>query len=135
MMGKYCGGNKRLSLQETGISLLETLIALAILGVIAAVFLNGLAISSKTNILTDERSTAENLARIQMEWVKASDYTVNASAYTPVIPPVSSDYAGFATDISAEPVNTPDDGIQKITVTISHSDEQVFVLEGYKVDR
>ena len=36
---------------------------------------------------------------------------------------------------AAEPLRAPDDGIQKITVTIKHSDKVVIRLEGYKVDR
>jgi hypothetical protein len=37
--------------------------------------------------------------------------------------------------ITAEPLHTPDDGIQKITITIKRDDEVITRLEGYKVDR
>jgi len=55
---------------ERGFTFVEVVIALAILGVIAAGFLMALATASKAIIIADERTTAESLARSQMEYVK-----------------------------------------------------------------
>ena len=49
--------------------------------------------------------------------------------------PDSRDYIDYAVNVTAESLNNPDDGIQKVTVIVGRSGEQVFVLESYKVDR
>jgi len=122
---------------EKGIGLIEVLIALAILGIVAAAFLSGLATASRALIIADERTTAESLAKSQMEYVKGQSY---ADSYDDSVP---SDYtdAGYSAPIVVEPLPDPNDpgndlvGIQKITVTVSHHGKEVITLEGYKVDR
>ena len=121
--------------RESGVTFLETVVALAILGVIAVTFLNGLTTASKATFIADEQTTAESLAQSQMEWVKNADYSYNATAYSPAPIPVGKDYINYSVIITASPLHDPDDGIQKITVTVKHSDEGVIKLEGYKVDR
>ena len=55
---------------ESGMMLIEILVALAIHGVIVPAFLTGLATTSRAAIITDEQATADSLAVSQMEWVK-----------------------------------------------------------------
>ena len=121
--------------RESGVSLLETVMALAILSVIAVAFLSGLATTSRAVFIADERSTAESLARSQMEWAKDTDYVYDATEYSPAPIPGGKDYINYSATIAAEPLRNPDDGIQKITVTVKHSGRGVIKLEGYKVDR
>jgi len=120
---------------ESGMTLVETVVALAILGTIAIVFLSGLAISSKAVIIADEQTTVESLAQSQLEWVKGADYVYEAAEYSPAPIPTGQDYTDYSANITAEPLHTPDDGIQKITVTVRRLGEMVMELEGYKVDR
>jgi len=121
--------------RESGLTLIETVVALAIIGVIAVAFLSGLATTSKAAFIADEQTTAESLARSQMEWAKKVDYVYDATEYSPAPIPSGKDYINYSAVITAEPLRAPDDGIQKITVTIKHSDKGVIRLEGYKVDR
>ena len=121
--------------RESGVTLLETVMALAILSVIAVAFLSGLATTSRAVFIADERSTAESLARSQMEWAKDTDYVYDATEYSPAPIPSGKDYINYSATIAAEPLRNPDDGIQKITVTVKHSGRGVIKLEGYKVDR
>ena len=121
--------------RESGVAFLETVVALAILGVIAVTFLNGLTTASKSTFIADEQTTAASLAQSQLEWVKNADYSYNATAYSPAPIPVGKDYINYSVVIAASPLYDPDDGIQKITVTVKHSDKGVIKLEGYKVDR
>jgi type II secretory pathway pseudopilin PulG len=114
---------------------METVIALAILGAVSVSFLNGLTTASKSVFITDEHSTAESLAASQMEWVKNASYSYNATSYSTAPLPDGKDYLQYSTTVFAEPVRTPDDGIQKITVTIQRSGKDILNLEGYKVDR
>ena len=120
---------------ESGTMLIEILVALAILGVIVPAFLTGLATTSRAAIITDEQATADSLAVSQMEWVKNESYSANATEYSPAPMPGGKDYAYYSVIIAAEPLRNPDDGIQKITVTVKHSDKEVIELEGYKADR
>ena len=126
---------------EKGIGLIEVLIALAILGIVAAAFLSGLATASRAFYIADVRTTAESLARSQMEHVKNQPYdTIN-------VPPVYDEISGIPADFNivttAERLDpegdttSDDDGLQKITVTVSHLEvvNVKITLEDYKVDR
>lgn len=124
-----------LACRESGVTLLETIVALAILGTIAVTFLSGLATTSRAAFTADEQATAESLAQSQMEWVKNAGYSYNATVYSPAPVSSSKDYINYSVTIAAGSLNTPDDGIQKITVTVKRFSEGVIKLEGYKVDR
>jgi type II secretory pathway pseudopilin PulG len=121
--------------RESGITLVETVVALAILGIIAVTFINGVNNASQSAFITDEQSTAESLAQTQMEWAKNTSYSYNATGYSPSPIPSSKDYINYSATIDAEPLHNPDDGIQKITVIVRHSDKGIIKLEGYKADR
>jgi len=121
--------------RESGITLIETVVALAILGAIAVIFLSGLATASKAAFIADEQATAESLAQSQMEWVKNASYVYSATEYSPAPIPGGKDYVNYSAIIVTEPLHNPDDGIQKITVTVKRFDKGVIKLEGYKVDR
>ena len=123
------------SRRETGLTLLETAIALAIIGVVAVAFLTGVTTSSRVTYIADGQATAESLARSQMEWAKNASYSYNATSYAIAPMPSGKDYIDYSANITAEPLHDPDDGIQKITVTIAHSGKTLFKLENYKVDR
>jgi len=128
---KIMGLNRR----ELGITFLETVIALAILGAVSVSFLNGLTSASKAVFIVDKKTTAESIAQSQMEWVKNASYSYNATSYSAVPIPDGKDYLQYSSVVSAEPVHTPDDGLQKITVSIQRSGKGVYFLQGYKVDR
>lgn len=154
---------KRLRKQR-GFTLIEVLIALALLGLIAIAFLGALAAASEAIIISDERTTAESLARSQMEYAKNQDYSDNQWSYEVTDssravlagapswwdddnpPLLSSNYAGYSVEVKAEDFDANDDGslevpgedegIRKITVTVSHlAKPEVIILEDYKVNR
>ena len=127
--------SRKLAVSERGIALLETLVALALLGSVGIAFLSGLATTSRAAIIADEQTTAESLARSQLEWAKKVTYTDNATEYSPAQIPAGTDYLNYSATITAEQLHNPDDGIQKITVTVKHSGKEVITLECYKVDR
>ena len=120
---------------EAGVTLIEALVSLAIMGIIAAVFLSGLATTARASLISDEQATAESLARSQMEYVKALSYDPEASEYSAATIPSGEDYTNYSVSILAEPLNSPDDGIQRITVTVKHYDTEVTTLQNYKVNR
>jgi type II secretory pathway pseudopilin PulG len=113
--------------REKGISLLETMAAVAILGIIAVAFLSALATTSTARATNDERTSAKILAESIIENIKTDSYSAE---YTPVIP---AEFPGYtASVITASEKNG---NIQKITVIISHQNHEVLTLESYKVDR
>lgn len=114
---------------QKGFSLIEVVIAVALLGIIAAGFLGALGTASKVLFTVDERETAKNLAESQMEYVKEQDY---ALSYAPAVP---DEYAGYSASIDVGTISSRDGNIQKIIVTIEHHGEQVMTLEGYKTNR
>jgi prepilin-type N-terminal cleavage/methylation domain-containing protein len=59
---------------EAGMSLAETLVAIAILGVSAAAFITALSTGSIAVNTQDEGVTAQGLAQTQMEVIKAAAY-------------------------------------------------------------
>jgi len=131
---------------EKGFSLIEVVIAMALMGVVAAAFLSGLSTTSRGVSIADERATAESLARSQMEYVKNQGYdaTNDPPQYSEILPP-----AGYNIEFLPPPERLDpegdgildDDGIQKITVTVyfpsydaEHPDRKI-TLEGYKINR
>ena len=69
----------KLMKNEKGFSLLEVLMALMLMGIIAVAFLTGIASSSRAVLVADQKTTAESLARSQMEYVKKVSYVEGAT--------------------------------------------------------
>jgi prepilin-type N-terminal cleavage/methylation domain-containing protein len=123
---------------ERGMTLVEVLIALGIMTAVAVVFLAALSTSSKGVILNQKQIAAEGLAKSQMEYVKSQPYdsTHNPPVYG--VDPSLTIPQGYNILPSAvrllpqivHPGN--DEGLQKITVTITRGATTVFTLEGYK---
>ncbi len=128
-------GSGRSARSESGLSILETLVALAIISAIGVTLLSSIATTSKAFIVADEQTTAESLARLQMETAKKATYVSGATSYTAAAVPGSADYTGYTANIIAAALNYPDDGIQKITVSVNRTSRELIRLESYKVNR
>ena len=113
---------------EAGSSLIETVVSLALLGIISVAFLSALATSSNARFISDEHTSARILAESQMENAKKQTY---AFSYDPV--PIPTEYPGYSAVIDVD--NLRNGNIQKITVTIRHHDRDITQLESYKVNR
>jgi prepilin-type N-terminal cleavage/methylation domain-containing protein len=131
---------------EKGFSLLEVALAMALLGVVAAALLSGLAYGSRYIIVADERATAESLARTQMEFIRQQPYDTDLDTGHPTynIIPASDIPAGYTIDIDAVREDRfgdgddNDDGIQRITVTVTHTideESKTYTLVSYRSRR
>jgi prepilin-type N-terminal cleavage/methylation domain-containing protein len=148
---------------EKGFSLIEVMLAIALLGIVTVAFLGAMSTASTAVFIADERATAESLARSQMEYVKNQDY--RASDYIPGPPPSGGQAVYLKIDDSQVPggyticgLNRSDDtventiygvpwnsqsgqpvgtdaGLQRVKLVIKHIDKQVLTLEGFKVKR
>lgn len=147
---------------ERGMSLVEVAIALAILGLIAVAFLAGLGTAAKIIFVADQRTTAESLARSQMEYLKVQPYSWAAAGghgtYAKIddsqIPEgysvnsldrgssVVENIVGvpwyFPPDQPLPNLGYPvesDEGLQQVRVVIKHDDKELLTLGGLKVAR
>ena len=125
-----------------GLSMLEVVIAIALLGIIAVSVLSALQTAAMALISADRRATAESFARTQMEYVRFIGYDDILEEGHPqyaldpqiesALPP---DYSVDTTAIRLDPDNdgdSDDDGIQEITVTVSHAGQVIVTLEDFK---
>jgi prepilin-type N-terminal cleavage/methylation domain-containing protein len=118
----------RLSVKQNGFTLLDVLIALAIIGILSVGFMSALTNSSRAAIQTDQMDTGRTLAQMQMECIRKAE---PADDYTPITIP-QNQFPNYSAAVYVENVNY-DSAIQKITVVISHNGKTVASLEDYKV--
>lgn len=130
-----------------GFALIETLVALALMGITAVGLLSGLATTFRAGTISQERVVAESLAKSQWEYIRAQDY-IPTTDYDPDDPEkryqliaipdelVVKDY-----DVEIDPPEAiigPDDGefeLQSITVVINRDSKQLLTISDYRVGR
>ena len=139
-MGKklWCKLRKTIfSGHETGFTLVEVVIAIALIGIVAAGLYVSMGTSSKILLNNDSKETAKNLAESQMEFVKGQDFNAGSGTTVYMQGPGRT---GYTVVIDAEPVpvtpagQTPRDGfIQQVIVTITGPKGVTYTLTDYKV--
>lgn len=123
-----------------GISLIEVLVAVALISIVGVAIFGGLSTANVSTIIAEERSIGQDLAEAQMEFIRTQIYDpsppveyalIDSSeipdGYSIQVTAVALDYDGDGDD--------DDDGIQKITVTVKHHTKTVTTLQAYKVRR
>lgn len=114
-----------------GTSLVEVLIALALMGGVVVMVLSTLSAGAKTIGTLDELTTAENVAQYQLEYTKSDTFQPLPATYDVISDPP----ANYSVTVEASAVPSRDANLQKIVVTVYHQGEVIVVKEGYKVDR
>jgi prepilin-type N-terminal cleavage/methylation domain-containing protein len=144
---------KALQGSSGGFTLIEVVIAIALIALIGVAVLSALNTASLALIIADQRATAESLARSQMEYIKdnsATPYdgnlTIGHPRYPSLAPSVLPYLPGYGVNTTAVRLNpdkddpNDDDGLQQITVTVTYrfvgggnsTGEREYVLVDYK---
>ncbi len=110
---------RRLSGEQKGVTLIETVVALGLLAFIAVAFLGGLWTTSKDTSTYDERTTALVLVQSQIEEIKAMSYNVTGYSVTVTEP------LGYTLSVTAVETEI---GKQEVTVAVSHGGHGVLKL-------
>lgn len=116
---------------ETGAGLIESMIAMAIVAIALTALVVALSTGSLAVQRTDERVTAENLARAQLEYTKGQAYRTAPALYDTIAPLP----AGYSISAEGSSISGRDADIQKVTVTVSSNGEIMLVMEDFKMDR
>jgi len=135
---------KARSQDETGIGLVESLAAVAILGAAVTAFVVSLSTGALAVREGDQEVVAQSLARAQLEYIKNYQYSPGATTY-PYVYTYSKTYnpnpatlpEGYdiSVVVSSIPQAGGDSDIQKVTVIISRNGVNRLTVDDYKVNR
>ena len=139
---------------QRGQTLIEVLVALAVLGIVATAFISSMTTASTAMIIADEQTTAESLSRSQLEYIRSQAYvtavdgeaTYQKRSGVPTYSVKGLGKEGYATYpdidysyVSDDIVGVPwdpqdfetldtDDGIQIVTIIVYHDGDSAPVL-------
>ena len=125
--------------REAGLSLVEVMLALALVGIFATTVPSALSGTSRATIIADRHITAESLARSQMDYIQNQPYdSVNDPPVYAVILDIPASYS-IVTPMAARldprgDGTDSDDGLQKITVVIKQNDKIIYTLIDTKLN-
>jgi len=113
--------------EQKGMTLIDTLVALAILGAVGIAFMNALSAGSSASGQVDEVAMTEKLVRNQLEGIKNASYDITAPYEYPIV-----DHpANYPVSVDIEP--NGDNTLQDITITVSHEGETLITVDTLKV--
>jgi prepilin-type N-terminal cleavage/methylation domain-containing protein len=121
---------KRKTGSQNGFTLVEVLVALALLAITGVALLSLLSASTRLRGDTNLRETARNLATAQLEYIKNQPYN-EAGIYD--VQAFTTQYPGLTTD-DPPAVSIDESGVQKILISVRQDSNLLATLEGYKVD-
>ena len=128
--------------KQKGIGLMETLVTLALLGLIGVALLNGLSTSSKGVVISQENVAAESLASSQVEYIKTQDYIPvddydpETNCYDKIDIPADLAGKGYSIDINPPetiiaPVLGPSE-LQSLEIVVKHNGKGVLTISVYR---
>ena len=125
---------------ERGLSLIEILVALAILAAVAVVFLVGMTTASRSVLINEEEVQIDSLAKSESEYVMNSTYNETDDPPVYSLDPNIAVPQGYSVAVTAERLDpkedglTNDDGLQRIRVTVSRGGPS-FTIISFKVKK
>ena len=131
---------------EKGFALIETLVALALMGITAVGLLSGLATTFRAGTISQERVVAESLGKSQWEYIRAQDYIPTAD-YDPDDPEKCYQLIAIPDELVVKDYDVEIDPpeaiigpggefeLQSITVVINCDSKQLLTISDYRVGR
>ncbi len=128
-VARLTGALRRLSAvllgNERGATLVEVAVAVALVAVVVTVLLNGATTHAMATRSVDGNSVAIQLARTQLEDIKASAYL---AAYPVTAIPPSAEYVVSVGVVVEQP------NLERVTVTVTRSGATLLAVEMYKAN-
>ena len=128
-MKKKTTHKKLVHKNERGFTLIEILLAIAMLGIVVIALYMGLSTAFKAYGVSNQRATAMALAQSQLEYIEKRTY----STVYPIIQ--SPEYVvpgNFSITVDSPEINT---NLQKITVGVFFKGSLVYTVDDYKVKK
>jgi prepilin-type N-terminal cleavage/methylation domain-containing protein len=124
---------------QTGFSLIEVLLAMVLVGILGTAIPCAMSGANRATTTTNQHTTAESLARSQMDFIQNQPYdSANATPTYALLPDIPAPYSivtPMAQRLDPRGDGTAnDDGLQKITVTVEQGDTVIFTLVDFKVN-
>jgi type II secretory pathway pseudopilin PulG len=131
VLARSAGASAGVSNPQSGASLVEILVAIAIIALALVVFIAGLSTGSFAVRASNRLTTANNLAAVQLESIKAQAYAVASpcgaiGTYAKIAEP-----PGYAITVATCELSSK---LEQVTVTVSYTGGAA-VLSNYKVNR
>ena len=123
-------GKLKVFKDEKGLTLVEALVTVAIVGVVLVTFAVALSTGSLAVQESDQEVTVQSLARSQLEYIKGYPYDPNATTY-----PTISTTDNYSISVGVTHVTNTNNNIQKVTANISRDGQVLLTVEDYKVNR
>ncbi len=117
---------------ERGLGLIESMVAVAVLGTAVVAFVTALSTGSTAVRECEYETIAQRLAQAELENIKS--YTYNPEATTYSTDDVDTP-EGYSISVAVSSIPDTDTDIQKITVAISLDGDDILTVESYKVNR
>ena len=119
-----CHNEIKNPLSQKGLTLIEVIVALALISIIMPLVLGGLSFVTKSTDRVYDRSVLFEIAQSQLESIESQPYSENASGYT-LLSPLEGYSIQVATSPAiiytyAAPKSTPtEETVQLVTVTVN----------------
>jgi len=123
-------GKPELLQEEKGLTMVESLVTIAIVGVAVVAFAIALSTGSLAVNEGDQEVMVQSLARTQLEYIKGYPYDPGASTY-----PTVNTTDNYSISVAVTSIPDTDANIQKITANISREGQVILTVEDYKVNR
>jgi len=118
---------------RSGLTLIEVLVAMAILGFVGVGFMAALGTGFRSQTVKEEQVIGNKIVRAALEEVRSLPYQ---ALYTVATPTASGYSVSVATvDFCWPEPCTTDNNLQKNTATVSHDGDFVVTIEDLKVRR
>jgi len=132
-------------MNQKGQTLIEVVIAVVLLSVVIVALFQALSVGIWGTYTTDQLTTAQQIARSEMEYIKFQNYDEEAPYEydlialngTPItaLPSVEYNISGFAVHYSVDPVDLIDpEVLQQITMTVNYPGGRPLQVVAYKAN-